>query len=145
MAAAIELPQGFRVAGIACGIKDDSSKRDLALFVSDGPCTSAGVFTQNKVCGAPVKVSRQRVPRSTTRAVIINSGNANACTGKRGLDDAHWMTAEVAARIGCDAEDVLVCSTGVIGHFLPREPLASGIPAVVDQLASTPHAFAEAA
>ncbi len=145
MAAAIELPQGFRTAGTACGIKSDRSKRDLALFVSDQPCTSAGVFTQNKVCGAPVKISRQRVPRSTTRAVVINSGNANACTGQQGLDDARWMTAEVAAQIGCDAEDVLVCSTGVIGHFLPREPLASGIPAVVDQLNNTPVAFAEAA
>ena len=139
------LPRGFQAAGIACGIKRDAAKRDLALFVSERPCTAAGVFTTNIVCGAPVQVSRSRVPRETARAVVVNSGNANACTGERGLDDARWMTAEVARRLACSEDDVLVCSTGVIGHFLPREKLASGIPQVVDRLAATPDAFASAA
>ena len=139
------LPRGFRAAGIACGIKRDATKRDLALFVSERPCTAAGVFTTNIVCGAPVQVSRSRVPRETARAIVINSGNANACTGERGLDDARWMTAEVARRLDCAEDDVLVCSTGVIGHFLPREKLASGIPHVAESLASTPDAFASAA
>ena len=128
-----------------CGIKGESGKLDLALFVSDTPSTAAGVFTQNRVVGAPVKVNRQRVPRATARAVIVNSGNANACTGQRGLDDARWMTDEVARRLDCQADDVLVCSTGVIGHFLPREKLEAGIPAVVGKLAATPEAFADAA
>ncbi|HUG90646.1 MAG TPA: bifunctional glutamate N-acetyltransferase/amino-acid acetyltransferase ArgJ [Planctomycetaceae bacterium] len=139
------LPHAFQAAGVACGIKSDPAKLDLAVFVSDVPCTVAGVFTQNIVCGAPVQVSRSRVPRASARAVVINSGNANACTGQRGLDDARWMTAEVADRLGCSADDVLVCSTGVIGHFLPREKLAAGIPRAVDDLASTPEAFARAA
>ncbi len=139
------LPQGFRTAGLHCGIKGDLSRFDLALFVSDTPSTAAGVFTQNRVVGAPVKVDRERVPRETARAVIINSGNANACTGERGLDDARWMTAEVARRLDCAAEDVLVCSTGVIGHFLPREKLEAGFPAVVEKLAAGPEAFADAA
>jgi len=139
------LPRGFRTSGLHCGIKSDPLAFDLALFVSDRPCTAAGVFTQNRVCGAPVKVSRERVPRATCRAVVINSGNANACTGAQGLEDARWMTDEIAAGLGCSAEDVLVCSTGMIGHTLPREALASGLPAVVDRLAVTPEAFADAA
>ena len=139
------LPTGFQTAGLACGIKSDPSKFDLALFVSDTPCTAVGVFTQNRVCGAPVQVSRARLPRATARGVVINSGNANACTGERGLEDAQWMAAEIAQKLGCWAEDVLVCSTGVIGQFLPRGKLAAGLPAVVEKLADTPEAFADAA
>jgi glutamate N-acetyltransferase/amino-acid N-acetyltransferase len=139
------LPLGFLAAGYACGLKSDPSKLDLALFASDRPCAAAGVFTQSRVVGAPVKVSRERVPRATPRAVVVNSGNSNACTGERGLKDARWMTAEVARGLGCEADDVLICSTGVIGHFLPREKLAAGIPAAVARLAGTPEAFRDAA
>ncbi len=139
------LPAGFRVAGVHCGVKKQAGALDLAIFVADGPCTAAGVFTQNKVVGAPVKISRTRVPRGSARAVIINSGNANACTGERGDADARWMTAEVAELLGCDAEDVLVCSTGVIGRFLPLDQLRSGIPLAFEQLAKTPDAFHKAA
>lgn len=132
-----ELPQGFKAAGLHCGIKKDPAIFDLALFASDRPCASAGVFTKNLVHGAPVKVSRSRVPRNTARAVVINSGNANACTGEQGITDAKWMTGLVAQQLGCGEEDVLVCSTGVIGRFLPRDTLAVGIPAVAKQLAGT--------
>jgi glutamate N-acetyltransferase/amino-acid N-acetyltransferase len=139
------LPQGFRTAGLNCGIKDNPNVFDLAVFVSDVPCTAAGVFTLNKVCGAPVQVSRSRVPSNSARAVIINSGNANACTGERGLEDARWMTSEVASRLDCPPEDVLVCSTGVIGHFLPKEKLETGIPVIVDLLSAKPQALIDAA
>lgn len=135
------LPAGFKAAGLHCGVKSDADLFDLCLITSAKPASLAGVFTQNKVCGAPVKISRQRVPRATGRAVIINSGNANACTGERGDGDAHWMTEQTAAAIGCDTEDVVVCSTGIIGHFLPRAALESGIPAAASQLAATPEAF----
>jgi len=108
------LPRGFRAAGYTCGIKV-SGKSDLALFVADGPSSAAGVFTTNRVCGAPVVVSRRRVPSGSARAVIINSGNSNAATGDPGIADAERMTAELALAIGCRPEDVLVCSTGVIG------------------------------
>ncbi len=141
----LPLPAGFRTAGLHCGIKSDPAIFDLALFVSEADCTAAGVFTQNRVCGAPVKVDRERVPTVTARGVVINSGNANACTGERGLDDAKWMTQCVADQLGCATENILVCSTGVIGHFLPREKLAAGIPQVVHQLAGTPEAFHNAA
>jgi glutamate N-acetyltransferase/amino-acid N-acetyltransferase len=145
LATSIALPVGFRAAGVACGIKGDPSKPDLALFVADRPSSAAGVFTTNLVCGAPVKVSRARLPRATARAVIVNSGNANACTGARGDEDARWMTAEVAHQLDCSAEDVLVCSTGVIGRFLPREKLAAGIPAAASRLASSAENFRDAA
>jgi len=138
------LPAGFRASGIACGIKD-SGAPDLALFVSDMPCSSAGVFTRNRVYGAPVQVCRERVPAGHTRAVIINSGNANACTGERGLLDARWMTEVTAQNIGCEPSSVLVCSTGVIGHYLPRSSLAIGIPEVVEALSEQPDGFQLAA
>ncbi len=139
------LPAGFQAAGLHCGIKKDPSIFDLCLFSSDRSASLAGVFTQNKVCGAPVKVSRERVPRGTGRAVVINSGNSNACTGDRGIEDARWMTALTAESLGCDAEDVVVCSTGVIGRFLPKEVLEKGIPAVAKQLDNSPQAFNNAA
>src|SRR5713101_8358756 len=90
------LPRGYRFAGVHCGIKPDGSKLDLGLMVSDRPAVAAGVFTQNRVTAAPVKVSRQRVPTANTRGVVICSGNANACTGEQGLEDARRMT-EIAA------------------------------------------------
>ncbi|MED5401150.1 MAG: bifunctional glutamate N-acetyltransferase/amino-acid acetyltransferase ArgJ [Planctomycetota bacterium] len=139
------LPAGFRTAGVACGIKDDPDTLDLAVFAADGPVTAAGVFTQNRVCGAPVKVSRERVPGEGVRAVVVNSGNANACTGSRGIEDATLMTAVVAEQLGCDPEAVLVCSTGVIGHYLPIETIVSGIPRVVEILDDSPGAFHTAA
>lgn len=139
------LPAGYQAAGIHCGVKKDPSVFDLCLFASDRPAALAGVFTQNKVCGAPVKVSRERVPRGTGRAVIINSGNSNACTGDRGLEDARWMTAQTASELGCDVEDVVVCSTGVIGRFLPKDVLEKGIPQVANQLAASPESFSNAA
>ncbi|HVJ87431.1 MAG TPA: bifunctional ornithine acetyltransferase/N-acetylglutamate synthase, partial [Caulifigura sp.] len=141
----MHLPLGFSAAGVACGIKSDPTKLDLSLFVSDRPAAAAGVFTQNQVVGAPVKVSRSRVPSATVRAVVLNSGCSNACTGQRGIDDAEWMTAAVAEQVGCRAEDVLVCSTGIIGHYLPRQKLAEGIPAVAKKIAASEAGFLDAA
>ncbi len=141
----MHLPNGFLAAGVPCGIKSDPTKLDLALFVSDRPATAAGVFTQNQVVGAPVKVSRSRVPSTTARAVVLNSGCSNACTGQRGIDDAEWMTAAVAEQLGCQPEDVLVCSTGIIGHYLPRQKLAEGIPVVSKQVTATDAGFLAAA
>ena len=141
----MHLPLGFSAAGVACGIKSDPTKLDLSRCVSDRPAAAAGGFTQNQVVGAPVKVSRSRVPSATVRGVVLNSGCSNACTGQRGIDDAEWMTAAVAEQIGCRAEDVLVCSTGIIGHYLPRQKLAEGIPAVAKKLAANETGFLDAA
>jgi len=142
----VPLPAGFRVAGVACGVKDPTSpKKDLALFVSERTCAAAGVFTTNLVCGAPVKVSRERLPRGTARALVINSGNANACTGEQGLADASGMTAAVARELGCSAEDVLVASTGVIGRFLPMDRIGNGITKAAGSLDNKPQSLLDAA
>lgn len=127
------LPIGFSASGLTCGIKA-SGKSDLALFVSDRPAAVAGVFTTNQVCGAPVIVSRRRVPSEGARAVIINSGNSNAATGEPGIRDAEAMTARVASVLGCQPESVLVCSTGVIGVPLPLPLLDAGIPRAAEEL-----------
>ncbi len=132
------LPTDFQTAGIHCGIKPDSQKRDLAIFVSARDCVAAGVFTLNRVCGAPVQVSRERLPSSAIRGVVINSGNANACTGEQGISDAQAMTALLAAELGVPAESILVCSTGIIGHHLPMPVVKAGIPQAVSELGNSP-------
>ncbi|HAD62268.1 MAG TPA: arginine biosynthesis protein ArgJ [Planctomycetaceae bacterium] len=139
-----QLPQGFQTAGVTCGIKE-SGKPDLAAFVSEVPAATAGVFAQNRVLGAPVLVSRERVPRSDCRAVIINSGNANACTGDSGLADARQMTEQLATQLECSGEQVLVCSTGIIGVPLPMDVITAGIPQAAAALADSPESLESAA
>ena len=122
------LAANYRFAGVAAGLRPKEPQRlDLALIVSDVPAAAAGVFTQNRVCAAPVHICRQRLPSSEVRGVVICSGNANACTGQRGLGDARRMTAVAAEAVGCRAEQMLVCSTGVIGRHLPMEQIEPGI------------------
>ncbi len=145
MNAELILPRGFLSAGVHCGIKADREKLDLALFVSETPCSAAGTFTTNLVCGAPVKVSRERLPRGTARGVVVNSGNSNACTGEQGINDALWMTERIAGLLKCETDDILVCSTGVIGRFLPKEKLAGGFPEVVTRLSGDAQSFYHAA
>jgi glutamate N-acetyltransferase / amino-acid N-acetyltransferase len=121
------LARGFRLAGVHAGLRPDPERLDLALVVSDTPASAAGVFTQNRVCAAPVQVCRERLPRSDARGVVICSGNANACTGERGLADARRMTEVAAEGVGCRPEQILVCSTGVIGRHLPMPAVEEGI------------------
>ena len=123
----IAAPAGFRAAGVACGIK--KSGLDLALLVSDAPASAAAVFTTNKAQAAPVLVSKAHVTAAAarTRAVVINSGCANACTGEDGLDTARAMAQATATVAGCDPTDVLVASTGVIGVTLDRVTVVDGI------------------
>ncbi len=114
------------MAGVACGIKA-SQKLDVSLIVSESPAAAAGVYTQNLVCAAPVVLDRKRTPGDQIRAVVINSGNANACTGERGDRDAQQMAVLAAEACGARPEQVLVLSTGIIGEFLPMEKVAAGI------------------
>src|SRR5438876_4919091 len=139
------LAHGYRYAGIHCGVRPERSRRDLALIVSDTPASAAGAFTQNRVRAAPVRVCQERLPRPDARGVVICSGNANACTGQRGLDDARHMTAIGAEVLDCAAEQVLVCSTGVIGRHLPMPAVESGIRSAVHHLADSPQALNDAA
>ena len=129
-------PAGFRAAGVAAGIKS-SGARDLALVVNDGPHDSAaGVFTTNKVKAAPVLWSQQALTQQRLRAVVLNSGGANACTGPGGFQDSHATAEKVAEALGCGAIDVAVCSTGLIGERLPMNQVLSGVDNARDALGS---------
>lgn len=129
----ITAPKGFKAAGIHCGIK--KSKKDLALIYSEVPATAAGVFTLNKVQAAPVLVCKENLAKGKTfRAIIINSGNANACTGEQGYKDAVEMTNKTAEVLSVDPKEVFVSSTGVIGETLPMEKILNGIETIVDSL-----------
>jgi glutamate N-acetyltransferase/amino-acid N-acetyltransferase len=140
-----KLARGYRFAGVHCGLRPDPNRLDLALVVSDLPAAATGVLTQNRVVAAPVRVCRERLPRSDARGVVICSGNANACTGQRGLDDARRMAELAAEAVGCQSEQMLVCSTGVIGRHLPMPCLETGIPAAVKSLEAGPAALDKAA
>jgi len=122
------LARGYRYSGIVSGLRTEPDRRDLALIISDTPASAAGVFTQNRVCAAPVRVSRERLPRSDARAIVVCSGNANACTGEQGLADARRMAELVAFDLRVKPEQILVASTGVIGRPLPMPILEAGIP-----------------
>ncbi len=139
------LARGFRFAGVVSGLRTEPDRRDVAVIVSDTPAAAAGVFTQNRVCAAPVHVSRKRLPRTDARAIVVCSGNANACTGDQGMKDAERMAAIVAADIGCSPEQVLVASTGVIGRPLPMPILEAGIPRAVAAAKPGAEAFSDAA
>lgn len=123
------------MAGLACGLKRDG-RRDIALLVSDRPCAIAGVFTTNRVKAAPVlrDMALLAAPGATARAVLINTGSANACTGQRGLVDAHASAALAAELLGCRPEEVFTLSTGVIGLPLDMEAMQRGIAALVPAL-----------
>ena len=125
----ITRPKGYRATGVAAGIKTVAGAADVALLVSDVPAAAAGVFTTNKVCAAPVRIAREHLEACgrRIRAVVVNSGNANACTGKRGLRDALRMTAVAAHALGIESHEVLVASTGVIGRPLPMKKVEGGI------------------
>ncbi|MCA9156486.1 MAG: bifunctional glutamate N-acetyltransferase/amino-acid acetyltransferase ArgJ, partial [Planctomycetales bacterium] len=139
------LPLGFRMTGLRCGIKPAADKLDLTLIVADEDATAAGVYTQNLVYAAPVAIDRERTPSRRARAVVVNSGNANACTGQRGLDDARRMAQVTAEAIGVEAEQVLVMSTGVIGQFLPMDKIEAGVRNAASQLGHTGEDFVLAA
>ncbi|OUO87141.1 bifunctional ornithine acetyltransferase/N-acetylglutamate synthase [Gordonibacter sp. An230] len=136
----VTTPRGFRAAGVHAGFREDPGRLDLALVVADEPCPCAAVFTQNVFCSAPVTVSRARLDGQgfgTARAIMVNSGNANAATGERGLEAALESARLAADAVGCPADEVLVASTGVIGQHLPLEPFATGLPAAVRALSAS--------
>jgi glutamate N-acetyltransferase / amino-acid N-acetyltransferase len=124
---------GFQAAGVTAGIKKKAAP-DLGLIHSEVPATVAAMFTRNRVVAAPVVVTRQRAAGGVARAVLVNAGNANCCTGDRGLADARAMGAAAAAGLGLDEEDVLIASTGVIGAPLPIEKVRAAMPALVAAL-----------
>ncbi len=149
----ITAPKGFLAGGVFCNIKrlgtgkgsEKGRKRDLALIVSEVPATVAGMFTTNRVCAAPVKVCVERVKAGTAQAIVANSGNANACTGKQGLKDALEMAAFAAKQLRAPVGHVLVGSTGRIGVTMPMANVRAGIREAAAVLGNTPEHAAQAA
>ena len=127
----VTAPLGFRAAGVVAGLKE-SGERDVAVVINDGPSrAAAAVFTSNRVQAAPVKWTRQVVSGGRVRAVVLNSGGANACTGPLGFQDTHATAERVAAAIGDSAGEIAVCSTGLIGERLPMDKLLPAVDAAV--------------
>lgn len=132
--------RGFKAGGIHAGFREDPERLDMALVEADELCPAAGVFTTNVFCAAPVMVSREHldgVGYGLARAVVVNSGIANAATGTRGLEAARRMASIVSETVGCTEEDVLVASTGIIGQQLDTTPFETGVPALHEQLKET--------
>lgn len=141
----VTFAQGFRAAGVEAGISAVEGKKDLALVVNDGPLDAiAGVFTPNRFCAAPVQWSRQVVADGHAKAVILNSGGANACTGQAGYDQSAATAEAVGKLVGCDVEDVAVCSTGLIGELLPLDNVLNGAAQAYEQLSADDQAGADA-
>ncbi|MBI5879461.1 MAG: bifunctional glutamate N-acetyltransferase/amino-acid acetyltransferase ArgJ [Chloroflexi bacterium] len=131
----ITSPKGFRACGITAGIKA-SGKPDMAMIVSDSPCAAGAVFTQNRVQAAPVQISRKHIETHGDRmqAIVINAGNANAVTGRQGLDNATGMAASASSELDIEAGQAAVMSTGVIGQQLPMEKVTAGIKLAIKAL-----------
>ncbi|MCC5850251.1 MAG: bifunctional glutamate N-acetyltransferase/amino-acid acetyltransferase ArgJ [Verrucomicrobia bacterium] len=133
----LKLPKGFRAAGVHAGIKADAAKFDMAMIVSDPPETvAAGMFTTNKIQAEPVRLGIERLKNGRARAVVVNSGNANACTGPQGERDAVEMGRLAAEALQMPEEEVLVSSTGTIGKPLDLGPIRRGVPALVSALSA---------
>ena len=141
----ITAPLGYRAAACFCDVKtlgtgkgsNKGQKNDLALIVSDAPAKAAGMFTTNQICAAPVKVCVEHLKNNTAQAVVINSGNANACTGPQGMADAREMAALTGQALGLNSTNILVGSTGRIGVQLPMANVRSGIAEVATKLKPT--------
>ncbi len=134
---------GFVACGVECGVRGSGSL-DLGLLFSEAPCTSAAVFTRNVIIGAPLVVTREAIQNGDVRAVVVNSGNANAATGERGIEDAREMQRMAADPLGLSAAEVAVASTGVIGEHLPMARIEAGINEAAKSLGSKSESFAEA-
>ena len=125
--------KGFKASGIHCGIRKNQTKKDLAMIVSDTKCAAAAVYTQNKVYGAPITVTRENIADGYAQAVICNSGNANTCNAD-GVEKAQMMCDIASKALGVDSKDVIVASTGVIGMTLDVTPIANGAPVLASQM-----------
>lgn len=136
VAGGVTAPRGFRAAAVRCGIRQ-AEANDLGLLVCDTQGTAAATFTTNRVAAAPVRWSRQVIKKGKVRAAVVNSGNANACTGERGWRDVQTTAAKAAELLGLLPENFLVASTGIIGHYLPIEKLLEGLPRAVAALDSS--------
>ena len=133
----VTAPKGFLASGIHCGLKKE--KKDLALIYSNVICSAAAVYTSNLVKGEPIYVTKKHLENGRVQAIIINSGNANTCTGEEGKEKAFAMAEFIAKETGVDKNDVIVASTGVIGVQLPVEKIKAGVPELVGKMSKAGH------
>ena len=131
----MNLPQGFRASGVAAGLKP-SGRPDVGLLVSDVPAAAVGVFTTNRVQAAPITVTKRHVRRGAARGIVVNAGNANACTGSHGIKDARAMAKEAAGLLKAKEQQILVASTGVIGVPMDMEKTKAGVKAAAGALST---------
>ena len=120
-------PKGFKAGSVHCGLKRDKRNHDIGIIFSEQSCKTAALFTTNQIVAAPIKLSRKVVKNGKTHAIVVNSGNANACTGKKGEKDAESMALLTSGHLNIKPDEVLVASTGIIGHHLPMANIKSGI------------------
>lgn len=140
----VTAPKGFWASGIHCGVKDGTTKKDLALVYSEVPCIGAGMYTNNKVKCAPIYVTKEHLKDKKAQAIICNSGNANCCTGQDGIDKANDIANTLAEKLNIPKEDVLIASTGVIGVPINAEAIKNGIPTLIEELSDNGSNAAEA-
>ena len=140
----VTAPKGFLASGIHCGVKDGTTKKDLALVYSKVPCIGAGMYTNNKVKCAPIYVTKEHLKDKKAQAIICNSGNANCCTGQDGIDKANDIANTLAEKLNIPKEDVLIASTGVIGVPINAEAIKNGIPTLIEELSDNGSNAAEA-
>ncbi len=135
----ITSPKGFIAQGIHCGIRKNKAKLDLTMVKSEYPTTAAGTYTKNTFVAPPVVVTKKHIENSNPRAIVVNSGLANACTGNKGYDDALEMARSTAKALDLETEEVVVASTGLIGEYLPMEALKEGIFDIAEKLTRDGH------
>ena len=120
-------PKGFKAGSVHCGLKRSAKKHDIGVIFSERPCKAAALFTTNQIVAAPIKYNRKIIKNGSAQAIVVNSGNANACTGRRGDKDSETMAQMTAKHLNISPDEVIVASTGVIGHPLPMKRIQKGI------------------
>ncbi|MHC4266878.1 MAG: bifunctional glutamate N-acetyltransferase/amino-acid acetyltransferase ArgJ [Planctomycetota bacterium] len=130
-------PKGFKVGSVHCGLKRSSKNHDIGIIFSEQPCKAAALFTTNQIVAAPIKYSKAVVQNGSVHAIIVNSGNANACTGKKGFKNAETMAQLTSRHLNIKPDEVIVASTGIIGHHLPMQKIKSGISKSFTRLGNT--------
>ena len=120
-------PKGFKAGSVHCGLKRNIKSHDIAIIFSEQPCKAAALFTTNRIAAAPIKYSKKVVQNGAVHAIVVNSGNSNACTGKKGYKDAETMAQLTSRHLNIKPDQVIVASTGIIGHYLPMAKIKSGI------------------
>ena len=127
-------PNGFKAGSVHCGLKSNTRKHDIGIIFSEQPCKAAALFTTNQIVAAPIKLSRDIVKNGKAHAIVVNSGNANACTGFRGVEDCDALIFRLAEELSISPQEILIASTGIIGVPLPSKKILKALPTLSEEL-----------